>query len=184
MNFIISIIMFALLSLGSFTASTHTTPGGNWNYFYLGCSVVLGLVSIIMLIVMVFRQMEFQKEARELVNEIRSNKDYIIKVKEQLSCYKTELQDALTKVYPNYEKEIFKEMNPSDSENLSAILVKYPELKFNSVLKDYTDTVKTYLNRINEIQTGIIRDRRMLQDITANNWKLIGTNVPQDVMVD
>lgn len=94
------------------------------------------------------------------------------------------MQDALTKVYPNYEKEIFKEMNPSDSENLAAIMVKYPELKFNSVLKDYTDTVKTYLNKINDIQMKIIRDRRMLQDATVNNWKLIGTNVPQDVMVD
>lgn len=176
--------MFALLSFGSFTISTHITSGGPWNDFYLSCSVITGIVSIIMLLVMVFRQMEFQKEARELVNKIRSNKDYIIKVKSQLNDYKNELQDTLTKVYPNYEKEIFKEMNPSDSENLAAIMIKYPELQFNSILKEYTNTVKCYLNKINDTQSTIIYDRRMLQDATVNNWKLIGTNVPQDVIVD
>lgn len=184
MNFIISILMFAIISFVSYICSTHVTPGSEWNHFYIGCSVISGLISVVMFIIMVFRQMEFQKETRETVNKTRSKKDEIKQKQSDLARYKTELQDALTKIYPEYEKELFKEMNPADSENLSAIMIKYPELKFNGVLKEYTEGIKNRLKEISDNENSIIYYRRNLQDLSMNGWRLIGSYIPQDVVVD
>lgn len=171
MNFIYSILMFLTFSLSAFGISTQIEQVGPWHDFYIGCSTVSGLVTVVFTFCMMFRQMEFSKDFRERVNYLRFLKDEIESKTKDLARYKTELQDALTKLYPEYEKELFKGMSPIDSENLSVIMIKYPELKFNGILTEYTNGIQTKLNSIQESEKNIIYQKRLLEDINSNGWK-------------
>jgi hypothetical protein len=179
MNFIYSIILFAIFSLSAFGVSTQI-PSGDLHCFFIICMVINGLISIVFIGCMVFRQMELSQNFREGVNKIRALNYEIISKLKALELYKSELQDALTKIYPDYERELFKGMNPSDSEHLSAIMVKYPELKFNGILTEYTNGIKARLNKITELEENVIREKRNLEDINTSGWKFGVTQIPAE----
>lgn len=122
------------------------------------------------LIVGMFYNMYAVTEAKETYNTIKSAKKKIKVQENSLEAYKTEFTDILTKAYPKYEKEVFEGMNNNDSESLTALMTKYPELKFDGVLNTYINGINQALNNIKSLQIAIEDHRSRIDDFNTNGW--------------
>lgn len=179
MNFFYSIILFTTFCLSAFGLSTQTT--GEWNHFYVIASLLSGIITIVFLGCAVFYNISSSEKGKTLFNQIRSLKDRINVQLDDLKRYKAELESSLTKLYPEYEKELFKGMNPSDSEHLAAIMVKYPELKFNGILTEYSNGINTRLKTVNNLEEHLCHAYREIEDIIVDGWCITTLKVPTDV---
>jgi flagellar hook-basal body complex protein FliE len=183
MNYILSILSFALTSTILFLISHQFTPqekGGTHEVmFFLG--FITSVISIIFIFVAMFRNMEMKKEFKRYLSRLNKHKEMLKLAEEELTSYKREVQESLTKMYPDYEKELFKGMNPTDSEKLTAIMVKYPEIKFNNVLSEYTNGINKRLKEIKEVKENILNTKEDLQDIVDNGWRLVKLELPKNI---
>ena len=185
MNYIISILAFALTSVILFLTSNQFEPtpkgeGGLHDAFFV-VGIITGVISIIFVFVALFTNMDKKQEFKKLLTKLKRLRSMITMAQEDLSNYKKEFEETLTKSYPEYEKGLFKEMNPSDSETLSAIMVKYPEIKFNSVLNEYVVGIKQRLKNIYELKEQTISTKEDLQDMVDNGWRLVKLEIPKDI---
>jgi len=122
------------------------------------------------LIVGMFYNMYAVTEAKETYNAIKSGKKKIKIQEKSLETYKSEFTDILTKAYPKYEKEVFEGMNKNDSESLTALMTKYPELKFDEVLKNYIYGINQALDKIKSYQIEVENSYSRIDDFKTNGW--------------
>lgn len=183
MNYILSIIAFAVTSIILLFTSYQVapTPNGGLREVLIGSSCMTAFISISFIFVAMFRNMEKKQDFKKLLSRLKSYKEKIILAEEDLVNYKREVQESLTKIYPDYEKDLFKGMNPSDSENLTAIMVKYPEIKFNTVLNEYTMGIKQRLACINSLKAEIIEIKEELETMSYDGWRLVKLEMPKDI---
>ncbi len=179
MNFIYSIIAFALFSAISFLLSgiTEGNPGG---FFYIA-GFGLGIVSVIFIGVGFFNNLEIREWQKRDIARIRTTGKEIALKEKLMADYKKEMGDSLTKVYPEYEKEMFKNMTPTDAENLNIFLAKYPELKFNGVLGSYTDKLTEMLKDISETKRHLEGTYENIKVRNENDWYLLKIKIPEKI---
>jgi len=177
MNFIYTILLFAFISAVGFTTGTFL-PAGNWWNAAITVGVIGLIASTVTLIISAFRNMEFRNEINRHFNEIKENLRDVKSIKKEMSEYKDEITDSLTKLYPDYEKEMFKNMNPSDVENISALMIKYPELKFNGVLENYTNKLSKYITECNARERCVNDYLRRIENAETCGWMLIKVAKP------
>lgn len=180
MNFIYTLLLFAFISAVGFTTGTFL-PAGNWWNAAISVGVIAMIASTVTLIVSAFRNMEFRNELNRYFNEIREQLRDIKSIKKEMDEYKDEITDSLTKLYPEYEKDMFKNMNPSDAENISALMIKYPELKFNGVLEKYTNRLSGYITSCNSKEREINKYLRIIENAETSGWMLIKVSKPSFV---
>lgn len=180
MNFIYTIILFAIISTTGFSIASFLPAGNLWNTAIIA-GVIFLIAAVIALLAMVFHTMEFKNDCRRYFNEIRENLRDLKSIKKEMNSYKEEITDSLTKLYPEYEKDMFKNMNPSDAENISALMVKYPELKFNGVLERYTNKLSEYITLCNKKERENNELLRKLENVETNGWMLASVDRPEFV---
>lgn len=183
MNYILSTLSFALVSVITFFTSYQfaSQDKGGMHELLFGLGCLLGAISVIFVFVAMFMNMDKRNDFKRSLTKIKRLKDMITMANEDLANYKKEFEETLTKTYPEYEKGLFKEMNPSDSETLSAIMVKYPEIKFNSVLNEYVVGIKQRLKNVYELKEQIISTKEDLQDMVDDGWRLVKLEIPKDI---
>lgn len=177
MNFIYTLLLFAFISAVGFATGTFL-PAGNWWNAAISVGVIAMIASTVTLIAAAFRNMEFKNELNRHFNEIRESLRDLKSIKKEMNEYKDEITDSLTKLYPEYEKDMFKNMNPSDAENISALMIKYPELKFNGVLERYTNKLANYITECNSTEREINKDLRRIENAETCGWMLIKVEKP------
>ncbi len=179
MNFIYSIIFFVLFSTISFLLS-GITEGDIGGFFYIA-GFLLGIISVIFVVVGFFHNLETRESQKRDIARIRTYKKKIVHRESLMTDYKTEMEDSLTKLYPAYEKEMFKSMTPADAENLSVFLAKYPELKFNGVLESFTDNLTEMLTNVNETKRYLEDTYEDIKIRNENDWFILKVKIPEEI---
>lgn len=93
--------------------------------------------------------------------------------------FKKELKDALTTLYPDYEKEIYQIMSRSDAETLSTLFAQYPDLKYNAVLEQYTDKISGCLDDIARSEHAINRKMSRIRYNNNSSWVMSPPEIPK-----
>lgn len=145
MNFIYSIFFTGSTSLFLFLTSKGSMFQPADNSVLVALSIFFFSVTFIFLTIGFFQNINLRDEQKKDIQSIKTYNQKIANKKKQMEIYKSEIESSLMKLYPEYEKEMFKSMNVVDAENLSIYIAKYPELKFNGVLKIYTDHLTSIL---------------------------------------
>ena len=177
MNFIYTILLFAFISAVGFTTGNFL-PEGNWWNAAIAVGVIGLIASTVTLMTAMFRNMDFRSELNRYFNEIKEELRDLKSIKKEMDEYKDEITDSLTKLYPEYEKEMFKNMNPNDAENISALMIKYPELKFNGVLEKYTNKLSDYITQCNRQEREVNNYLRRIENAETSGWMLIKVDKP------
>lgn len=179
MNFIYSILLFLTLSLISFAIGGLTSGDVHETFFVIGC--VMAVATFVFSLVTIFQNMALRTTMRSYFNKIRENLKDKKSIEAEMNKYKEEVTNSLTKLYPDYEKEIFKNINPNDAEHLSALMVKYPELKFNGVLETYTNKMANFINSIHSKDRNVSHCIRRIEDIETCGWIIGSVDKPSFV---
>jgi len=182
MNFIYSILFTGLTSLILFLTGKNfiDTPGPQ--EVVIGLSVFFAGITFIFTAVCFFQNLTLKETQKQDIQSITTYKKKISNKKRQMEDYKKEIESSLTKLYPEYEKEMFKAMNPSDAENLSIYLAKYPELKFNGVLKTFTDKLTTILNEVTELEQNLEYVYERIRNRNQCSWFLFKMPLSEELL--
>jgi hypothetical protein len=171
MNFIYSILLFLSLAVACFFTSI-VVPVVDCQLFFQAWSGGFSALAFIFFIVCFFYQMDARLTVKSCFIEVVSSKEYIAVFESQLDRYKTELRDILTISYPEYEKSAFADLKPEDLNNLSAIMVMYPELKYNQILTNYVSGITEVLRSIVDKKMEIAKIKKRLMDIDLDTWRI------------
>lgn len=169
MNFIYSILFFLSITIVCFLMP-HESETVKAVSITVGS--LAGFTTAVFFLTCFFYQMYAQKAIKQCFARVVVKKETIDLFESQLERYKEELRDILTVSYPQYEKSAFSELKPEDLENLSAIMVKYPELKYNQILISYVNGITAVLQNISETKLEIARIKNRLMNIDLDTWRL------------
>lgn len=183
MNYLYFIFLTLFLSVFSLVSSTRfeNTKGGGWHEFFIVFGVIFAFITIIVLVISIVTTLSDKQSFRSKCNSIRKLRKDIDNLKNDIQRYKTEFKDIITEMYPQYEKEVFKNMQPQDFDSLSMIMVKYPELKFDGVLNGYVDKINAIFSKITEKESYITDYYREAKDIQEDKWLFGVIEFPSDI---
>jgi len=180
MNFIISIIMFAVLSIAAFSLQPVTSnPDGQLTFYVFG--VILAAATVVMFVTMLFRNMDYTSVVQRYLSKLKKAKANIQIAKNQYEEYSEKFSDHVTKLYPDYEKEVFKSISPADANQLQIFMGKYPELKFNGVLTNYTNKLNYYMEKMFEEEKDVERTLHYIRIAMASNWYLVKMKLSDEI---
>jgi len=178
MNFIFSILFFIVASVASFFISRNFTGEAQVAFFVAGC--ILGIISFVFSAAGFFQNLEMREMQKYLISRIKKEKRDIELRKQYLATYKTEVESFLTKLYPDYEKEMFKTMSPRDAETLQVFASRYPELKFNGVLQSFTEKLAEILRGIRDAEVNLEHTYEQIRTRDGSGWFLARIPIPED----
>ena len=183
MNYLYFIFITLILSVSSFLSSLNFNPSknGGWYEFFIGICLISAVIMIIVVIIAISNTLIEKQSFRSKCNLIRKYRKDIVNLTNDIQRYKTEFKDIITEMYPQYEKEIFKNMQPQDFDSLSMIMVKYPELKFDGVLNGYVDKINDLLRKIMDCQGYITYNYSQIKDIQEDKWLFGKIELPSDI---
>lgn len=177
MNFLITFAVFLILSIVSFATSTLFTSENSRLTFIVFGSIFL-VVSIITLIAMVFVTMNFRKSQRESINQYYARKKKLTIAENNFEKYKQAVTEDVTKLYPEFEKNIFQMISPTDASALEIYLAKYPELKFKGLLKEYLEKLTEKQTAISQREMYLVENLEEIKNRQDNEWYLFKIKLP------
>ena len=182
MNYLYFIFMGLIISVSSFLGSNcFPTESTSWHGGLIVIGVISSIIILITLIVSIADTLILKQNFREYCNQIREQLADIQNLKNDIDRYKEEFTKVITEMYPQYEKEVFRNMQPQDIESLSVIMVKYPELKFDGVLNGYIKNINTRFTKIMECEGNINYTSRLAKDIQESRWMFGVIDFPNDL---
>jgi len=183
MNYLYFIFMTLILSVSSLVTSNNfpSTKNGGWHEFFIGLGVLTAIITLIIVIVSIGNTLSEKQQFRSKCNSIRKLRKDIVNLNNEIQRYKGEFKQIITEMYPQYEKEVFKNMQPQDFESLTSIMVKYPELKFDGVLNGYVNKINSIFNKIIETESCITNYYREAKDIQEDKWIFGVIEFPSDI---
>jgi hypothetical protein len=175
--------MTLILSVSSSVSSTRfeNTKDGGWHEFFLVFGVIFAFITIILLVISIANTLSDKQSFRSKCNSIRKLRKDIDNIDNEIQKYKTEFKEIITEMYPQYEKEVFKNMQPQDAESLTMIMVKYPELKFDGVLNGYVNKINALFDKIMDKQYYITDYYKEAKDIQEDKWLYGIIEFPTDI---
>lgn len=180
MNFLFTVAVFWLFSAASYFVS-RATSSTITSEVLVGFSIGFFVIGMIVSVVAVFQNFYLREEQKRDLQSIRTFRKKIEVSKRAIETYKSEISNSLTKLYPEYEKEMFKNMSPVDAEHLDVYLAKYPELKFSGVLKTFTDEVTRSLHEISSYERDIEYAYSNILNRHHNGWYFMKVPLPVEV---
>jgi len=179
MNFIISIIMFVILGITAILSGNLFT--GDPAKACLGFGIAFLAIAFIFTLVFVFQTMALIGCQRQQISQFFLIKKKIEIAQKLLEDTRAEFKDYFTKLYPEYEKEVFSKMSPDDAKTLSVYMTKYPELKFNGVLESFATRIAERMRLVYDLQTQLNEIAKTIKDTNQSSWFLIRVSVPQEI---
>lgn len=174
-------MLFLALTAISLTIHLLTGKYVEVHGFFFGFTIFLGIVSTVVIIVTVFATMGKRQCQRERFTGVKSILKRITLQEQKIENYKIQFEESLTKLYPDYEKEIFKSISPSDAEGLSVYLAKYPELKFSGILTMFTQGLCTLNKGLYELKDSLNVEYERITNAQQDEWYLFKVEVPSHI---
>lgn len=171
--------MFLILGIGSFVTRNFFT--GDASIAFLVFGIVFMATAFVFILTAVFQNMCLMTDMKKEFNQFYYLQRKIGMYEKALEKIKTEFKDYFTKLYPEYEKEIFAKMSPNEAEHLTIYLAKYPELKFNGILESFTNKVYAQMKAIQDTEESIEFVVRKVKDRKESKWLIFNVPVPADI---
>jgi len=171
MNFIfifLFVLVASMLSLGG----ASFVENNNGHTFLIGMSIFFAAVSAIVIIVTFIQQIALPQCVLDEISEATKIKRKIKLFKEQMDDYIKQVSETMTKLYPEFEKEIFKSVSPNNVKDLRTYLAQYPEIKFNSILETHIKNILNLNSNIYEEKAHLEYCYKRLRDLYNGNWML------------
>jgi len=182
MNFIYSIFLSIFVGAIPMTISFFLPESDG----KLVCLIFMGIIwgiGLIFFVTTFFQNMCLRQGQREWISSIRTREKQITLMEEQMEKFKTELGASLTKIYPDYEKEIFKTISPGDAKGIEIFMAKYPELKFNGVLENFTNKISGMIANIYTFKCRLEDTHEKIRDRQENGWYLLKFELPEEIKI-
>jgi len=180
MNFIITFFLFAFLSVVGFISQwlikDHSLNASLW---FAALGIISTIVSLVLFVLFFTRNMYFRQRQSELINRLIRQKKLIVGEQDIYDNYVNKFSDDIMKLYPEYEKEIFKNVNPEDIEQIGVFLTKYPNLKFNGVLEKHIETTRSLYANIFARKKDVIETAEEIRNLQENDWFLLKKEIPE-----
>jgi hypothetical protein len=171
MNFIYTLVFFALLFIGVFLGKTFVDPTATDTYlFFVVMQWIIGIVSGIFAIVGFFVNMSGRQSYLELKNSYARQESNVRLAEEQYNNLQEKYQKYLAEQYPALEKEIFSNIASNQPKELVALLQAYPELKSSVVLNNMMDKITTLVSNIYEAKRNLAYEEEQLANMRINRW--------------
>lgn len=180
MYFIYTILLFGITSISSFFISRNVTEG-DWPLFFMGVTIITGLVTLICIGTMLFYNLNIVDYRKEKINSIKNHLKNKTNLQADIGRYKSELRKMLIEMYPEFEKDMFDKMTKSDSESLEMIMIKYPELKFDGVLMRYIKGLEGRLAEIYKCEKHVLDDIERFNNYNDTGWTIKKMTLPNDI---
>lgn len=141
--------------------------------------IVLMCVSLCYLIIAFIHDLSYysnQLQRFELVrNYLKSINIYKEKQSELLIYFKSYLGEK----YPDFEKQIFKNINESKSD--IHIVLKYPELKSSKTIMKLADKINKLANSVYSLRGDMENTCEDIRYYKNGKWEIIKPNIPKDI---
>lgn len=113
------------------------------------------------------------------MNHIWEKREYMDIQKRKSVELLDEFKLYLADMYPKIEKEILKSMKPG---NVSAYMIKYPELKSSKTICKLVDLINANISKIYDYETGITSYVRCIKNriYTAQVWVIATSKMKRD----
>jgi hypothetical protein len=141
--------------------------------------IVLMCGSLVYLIIAFIHDLSYYSNQLQRFELVRNYLKSINIYKEKQSELLIDFKSYLGEKYPDFEKQIFKNINESKSD--IHIVLKYPELESSKTIMKLAD-------KINELADSIYSLRADMEDVCENiryykngKWEIIKPNVPKDI---
>lgn len=177
MFFILSIIMFVALGAISFSLNGIIHPDAAIGF---GC-VFCGL-GVVFFIAGVFINFTKYDEIIRQIGRLKRRKAELCNKQLAYDNMKAEFVNHMSKQYPEFEKELFKNIAPTDAEQLKMYAVKYPEITSNMVLSKLVDKVCDWEKNLIDAKKEILYCYEEIEFILNNKWLVIHPNIPEDIL--
>ena len=188
MNFIITFFLFAFLSAVGFVSQWLIKDYSlNASLWFAALGIISTIVSLVLFVLFFTRNMYFRQQQSELINRLIRQKKLIVGEQDIYDNYVNKFSDDIMKLYPEYEKEIFKNVKPEDVEQIGVFLTKYPNLKFNGVLEKHIETTRSLYANIAVRKKYVIETAEDIRNLQENDWFLLKKEIPEqykDVIYD
>lgn len=156
-------------------------PEPGYINFLIGFGILAYAIAIIFSVIGIFQQMALRSRQVFYQIRIKTLQKAVVMAQERLTEFLDMNSDRLTKEYPEYEKEIFKTISPTDASQLEMYLAKYPELKFSGLLVQHFNTVNELTKNIYDNKHEVNRRVEDLEELMISDWYLIKRAVPQEI---
>lgn len=171
MNFIYTLVFFALMFIGVFLGKTFVDPTATDTYlFFVVTQWIIGIVSGIFAIVGFFVNMSGRQSYLELKNSYARQESNVRLAEEQYNNLQEKYQKYLAEQYPALEKEIFSNIASNQPKELVALLQAYPELKSSVVLNNMMDKITTLVSNIYEAKRNLAYEEEQIANMRINRW--------------
>jgi len=181
MNFLLTILMFTLSAVLSILSALFV-PNEDGAEFLFGLGYFFLGVAVITVFVTVFQTMALKQSYENTISLIKQNKKLIVLAQEKLAEYIKEASESMTKLYPEFEKEIFKNISPTNVNELRMYMAKYPEMKFNSVLEVHIENIRRLTAEIYEEKERLEYRYREIRDYQNSKWFLCKPKVDAELL--
>jgi hypothetical protein len=170
MNFIISLVMWALLFIVSMISGNFAQ--GDWKVFLVGLQVVFAGVFFIFFLVMIFYQMSGLGQANRIRNAYFTHQKKITLHQQKYKELKEYYEKYLATNYPELEKEIFNKITESQPKELTVLLQSYPELKTSLVFSELMKGITSLVDRIYSCRMEADAEIEKLENIKIDSWMI------------
>ncbi|MDD5649064.1 MAG: hypothetical protein PHF86_01415 [Candidatus Nanoarchaeia archaeon] len=168
MNFIISLVLWAILFLSS--AGLKSISTGDWKCAFLVFQVIFSITFFIFFIVAIFYQLDWIGASKRIKNSYERQKKALILYEAKNIELKTYYEKYLGNNYPNFEKDIFIKIAENQPKEIMALFQAYPELKSSLTITDLIKNITGLVGEICEIKNNINHDVEKLENIKTDSW--------------
>jgi len=170
MNFIYTLVFFALIFIGVFFGKTFVDPTLDAYAFFEDLQWIIGVISGIFAIVGFFVNMSGRQSYLALKNNYARQESNVKLAEEEYNNLQEKYQKYLAEQYPALEKEIFSNIASNQSKELVALLQAYPELKSSVVLNNMMDKITFLVSNIYDAKRNLTYVEEKLANRRINRW--------------
>jgi hypothetical protein len=168
MLYILALIAYFSLAVASYFAPAHAAEG-----FIIGAFIIGGTFLIIGIVCQLIKYY-IQAEGFEEIKELNKDKDSYEREAEHLI---QEFKLYLADIYPQHEKMIFENIKP---ENVTAYMIKYPDIKTNETLVKLCNEIARFVGRAYGCERRIFAKEREIAVRQRTIWLTSLPILPKD----
>ena len=177
MFFIYTVFMFLLLSASSLLTMSLS---GNKEVF-LPITIVFAVLALGFAVVGFFINLTQWDSQIKRFESVRKDKKLLKIKRTQFDGLKKDWIQYLSVEYPDFEKDVFEKMSPTEKSDLKMYFVKYPELNSSSMFKLLIQKISEMSDEIYKLDRDLELESSQIRSQFQNQWLIIKPMIPTDI---